>query len=1778
MKDKRNNRIWSLLIIVSILITMIPQQINIVTEAAENSESNSYRPGYHFSPEKNWMNDPNGMVYYDGEYHLFYQHNPTDITWGPMYWGHAVSKDLVNWEHLPIALYPDELGFMWSGSVVVDWSNTSGFGDGSKPPMVAMFTQEKGGEQVQSLAYSNDKGRSWKTYDGNPVIPMLEGGDVFRDPKVFWHEDTNKWIMVISAGNHIKIYQSDNLKDWNHVSDFGSDQGSHAGTWECPDLFELEVDGDPNKKKWVLAVSISEGAPAGGSGMQYFVGDFDGTTFTNENAPDEVLWADYGSDFYAAVTWSDVSDHDGRRIWMGWMNNWLYGQGLPTSEFRGAMSLPRELSLTSSSDNTIRLVQKPVSEFESLRENKKTWANEIIDTENSLLSDVNGKQFEIRAEFDLTSSNATEFGFVVRKGEEAETIVGYNKTDQQLFVDRSTSGEVGFHEKFAAKHAAPYSSTHETVKMKLFIDSASIEVFGKDGEVVLTDQIFPTENDMALDIYSKDGEVTLKSLEIYEVKSAQFTSNKGVINVDPTTLPEEIENPDFETGDLTGWTEVGSAFNNPVSDVTSFWGGPFNQQGTYHVWGFAGAKEDANSDFRTGEMVSSVFKLGGNGMIDFLVAGGEDLNNLYVALVRASDGKELFKATGANTEAYRRVKWDASEYIREALYLKIVDRHSGGFGHINVDDFQVFNNEPILTDDIENPDFETGDLTGWTVVEGDAFSNENVTNAKDWGWGGPFNQTNQYHLWGAKASDDKIGVLKSKHFILSGNGEISFLIGGGNNIETLYVALVRASDDQELMKATNKNFTDSEAYSRVSWDAASYVGEEVYLKIVDKATGGWGHINVDDFQVKTQGVIAHWPFDESKAAKALDKVSGIEDSVEYVFNDAKYKPSTDPLWKQGISNNALLFDGYSTWISRKAEDIIKPSSALTIEAWVAPRSYEWGDLGQLSAIVNQHNRSSNEGYILGMGKHGKWSFQTSVDGDWREVWADESKPLEKDKWSYVVATFSQTEKKMKLYLNGEKVGEASTPNGVLTPSAQDLIIGKHNSAAVINGTFTANMFNGLIDELKIHNQAISEKEIQENYQTVIQTFEDGKLPAPDMKLDRSRYDGDRYRPQYHLISPEHWMNEPHGPMYYNGKYHIFYQHNPQGPYWHQIHWGHLVSDDMVHWEDAPVALAPTGNSVSPDGVWSGDSTIDADGNPVLLFTAGDDSKFPNQMTGLATSNNPEDPLLKEWTMHEEAVTVQAPNLPAEQGEVWYGQFRDPFVWKDGDTWYQLVGSGIKGVGGTALLYTSKDLYEWKYEKPLFVGDVKKHPKTGDVWELPVFLPVGEDKEGNQKYAFFINPWFESYSPHNVKYVWYWTGTWDKEKLEFVPDYEDPRQFDYGEHFTGPSGMVDESGRSILFSIAQDRRTEQQHYDAGWAHNGGLPLELSLSQNGELAIEPIKELQSLRQKELLSIKNDKFEKANEQLKKIKGDMLEVQLEIDLKKDDQVGLKLRKSSNGKEETLLFYDAMNEKLNVDRSKSSLDPDIPKGIQGGELKLNGDNLKLHIYLDRSMIEAYANGKKSITTRVYPTLEDALGLELWSSHGKAKVKSMKIWELGSAYGNTVPSYWSPVEEVPAHGELTNHDFQSGDLTGWKVIEGTTFSDKHITSANDWGWGGPFNQANDRVDPNRYHLWGFNGEQGGDAATGIVKSEDFKLGGLGKIDFLIGGGQNINKLYVALVRKSDGKELLKATGHNDEAYRRVRWDASDFLGEELFIKVVDKETGGWGHLNIDDVNVPVALD
>ncbi|MFI2858086.1 GH32 C-terminal domain-containing protein [Paenibacillus sp. JSM ZJ436] len=746
----------------------------------------------------------------------------------------------------------------------------------------------------------------------------------------------------------------------------------------------------------------------------------------------------------------------------------------------------------------------------------------------------------------------------------------------------------------------------------------------------------------------------------------------------------------------------------------------------------------------------------------------------------------------------------------------------------------------------------------------------------------------------------------------------------------------------------------------------------------------------------SDSLLAHWRLDESKGSTALDSSSGSKDQVSYSLLKGRFSHASDPAWRPGVCGGALLFDGYSTWITRQAAKAPRLEDAFTITAWVAPRSYERGEENRLSAIVNQHNREATEGFVFGIFRHGAWSLQLGSNGRWHELWC-RHQPLEKGRWSHVAATYCKEEAAMRLYLNGKQTAEMSLPDeSGMTLCGEDLLIGKNNHAVELAEAFRHNMFDGLMDDLRIYGQALSSAEVAALHRESLSSHGGAapEIPYEDIRLDRTPVLSDLHRPQYHASPPVHWMNEPHAPIYFEGKYHLFYQHNPQGPYWAQIHWGHWVSEDMVHWRDLPIALAPEKDAVDPDGVWSGSACLDEFGVPALFITAGDDSASPNQRVGLARSQFQKngDSDLTLWEKHPEPLIVQA------QGQGKFGDFRDPFVWKEDGLWRLLIGSGTSdGQGGTALAYTSADMIHWTYHGPFYVSDPELFPYLGDMWELPVLLPLGKGRDGRDKHLFLISP----LGPGADVEVFYWVGEYNSEQMRFSPDHVEPQLIDVGDfHFTGPSGMVDpKTGRKIIFTIAQGERTPQLDYDSGWAHNAGLPISVFLRSDGKLGIEPINELTSLRGRQLCSLRGLTLKEANQELAHIKGDMLEIQIEFEIPAlSAMLGIWIRQSPNRAEETLIYYDRLAGEFGVNREKTTLSKEErTRGVQSGKLDLNEDVLKLHIYLDKSMVEAYANNLKSLTTRVYPSRLDANGLLLEGSQDSV-IRSIDIWEINSIY------------------------------------------------------------------------------------------------------------------------------------------------------------------------------------
>lgn len=465
----------------------------------------NFRPSYHFTPEENWMNDPNGMVYYKGEYHLFFQYNPDANVWGPMHWGHAVSEDLVNWEELPVALYPDDLGNIFSGSAVVDKQNTTGFRTGDEDVLVAIFTHQNPNtnQQYQSLAFSNDRGRTWEKYERNPVLVNDDKTD-FRDPKVIWHEETQQWIMVVAAGQEILFYSSANLKEWEYLQSFGEGMGAHGGVWECPDLFTVR--NENGEEKWALLVSINPGAPNGGSGTQYFLGSFDGERFQTNQV--ETKWLDYGTDNYAGVTWSN--EPDARNLFMGWMSNWAYAQEVPTTAWRSAMTLPRTLHLSGDGD---LLLSKPAEEVNQILVSKgleydATGVN--IQDDEILASGM----FQLKAKLNFSEINSAHVSW---GNETSEISITFDKVASEIIIDRSDAG-FGFNNLNNNRIYTPYDLDGENeTEFEIWVDKSSVEIFVNGGERVITFLVFPN--------------APFEDLQINSSSEADFISSLGILPV-----------------------------------------------------------------------------------------------------------------------------------------------------------------------------------------------------------------------------------------------------------------------------------------------------------------------------------------------------------------------------------------------------------------------------------------------------------------------------------------------------------------------------------------------------------------------------------------------------------------------------------------------------------------------------------------------------------------------------------------------------------------------------------------------------------------------------------------------------------------------------------------------------------------------------------------------------------------------------------------------------------------------------------------------------------------------------------------------------------------------------------------------------------------------------------------------------------------------------------------------------------------------------------------------
>lgn len=505
-----------------------------LADTFDTSNTDYYRPEYHHTPLYGWMNDANGLVYKDGEYHLYFQYNPYGSKWGNMHWGHSVSKDLVHWQHLDPAIARDTLGHIFSGSTVIDKNNSAGYG---KDAMIAFYTSasdEHG--QIQCMAYSNDNGRTYTKYENNPILTPFDGLKDFRDPKVFWYEPAQKWYMIVSADKNMRFYSSTDLKQWEYLSQFGEGYGVQPNQFECPDFIQLPVDGNKDNMKWVMIVNINPGCPFGGSATEYFIGDFDGKEFKCDTDKSVTKWLDFGKDHYATVCFSNTGD---RIIAVPWMSNWQYANVTPIRQYRGANALPRELSLYTK-NGEIYMAANVVKETEALRKSTRNIESLSVEGETVIDSITDGLNSGVELEMDIVPGKAQTVGFDIMNAKGEKTKIYLDLKSGRAVMDRTESGLIAFGEKaephfkenhdrrktesinyindFALGTWAPLSLCEgKSYHLNVFVDKCSVELFVDGGRIAMTNLVFPTDVYNSLRFYTEGGKAEVKNLSIHKL-------------------------------------------------------------------------------------------------------------------------------------------------------------------------------------------------------------------------------------------------------------------------------------------------------------------------------------------------------------------------------------------------------------------------------------------------------------------------------------------------------------------------------------------------------------------------------------------------------------------------------------------------------------------------------------------------------------------------------------------------------------------------------------------------------------------------------------------------------------------------------------------------------------------------------------------------------------------------------------------------------------------------------------------------------------------------------------------------------------------------------------------------------------------------------------------------------------------------------------------------------------------------------------------------------------
>ena len=739
-------------------------------------------------------------------------------------------------------------------------------------------------------------------------------------------------------------------------------------------------------------------------------------------------------------------------------------------------------------------------------------------------------------------------------------------------------------------------------------------------------------------------------------------------------------------------------------------------------------------------------------------------------------------------------------------------------------------------------------------------------------------------------------------------------------------------------------------------------------------------------------------FDEEDSKTVKESISNNEYEVEYVFNEAVYKENVYAKRSNGVSNKALLFDGYSTFI--EVNDFKMPESDFTVDLWLAPRGYETRtDNKKISIFSNSGNSGGHE---LLLGNYGKLTYiiNTTI-GSYTIV--DDDLTLNLYEWNNITIVYKSGDNNtLFIYKNCELIVEYNLKKARPHASNASLLIGESKKPAMLDDVFTCNRYAGLIDEFKVYKTALNSAIIKKQYESKDSTID----VYEDLWFDEDLLADDRYFPQYHLRTSQNWANEFYGMFYYNGKYHAFFQQNVMGPYYISgQRWGHAISDDLVNWKILTPALLPEDNLIDENDIFSGASILNDKGEPVLFYTGVNyDDQYINKIS-LARPADTTDPNLTKWTKLGKTIVSQG-NLSTRDN------FRDPFIYKENGQYFMLVGGTDSATNNGAIFcYKAKNasLDSWEYLGVTYSGNRNKYSFLGNCYELPNLFKVYNKDKTQSKYVMMISPIQGSRNG-----VYYMTGDFDLKTGKFTPDNEEFQLYDYSptSQTLCPAGFYDEkTDRNLFMTMSRtgydSTAGAQERYDSGWSSVQTLFKEMYLDDNGELRFKVIDEYKNYYDETLIDLKdqNLSFDEVNEKIKHIGDDMLAIKVTIHPNQDQKVGLYVKYDHSGSEKVLVSYDVSKKLFAVDNSKSSMSMNN-NGSGSGKVEVNGGLITFTIYVDRAMVESYINDEKQITTFGYNTSKTANGIKMYSSGNSARVVNLEIYNMHSSTKHDIDAYW----------------------------------------------------------------------------------------------------------------------------------------------------------------------------